>query len=285
MVTEMIPASFFDTIKDKDGFAVIHQNKMRYSADSTVSDDAFDMGIDECLNGLIENGINFQSHSVGDGDAVVLVIGEPAHTEKEYRLLERLLKQSNLTLEESIMFSLTGIPLDEKSPKLPSYDSTTRMYEKMNKRPHASIDEVIKFKSTIQIPKDLAEKLDEFVLTKLDLKTLKKSTEIHSDAITSSIVSSLVKQFLRFTYDYQAEDITGEDMLDITFMSNFPKCNICMSFDCEHVDIVLHDKSILSDLKKDGIIPIHFDFVEFLKNSNTQEMDMENKSKFKQKKG
>lgn len=107
-------------------------------------------------------------------------------------------------------------------------------------------------------------------------------TKNDPEKIKSLIISLLVEQFLKSTYTCHAEDITGKDIIDVTFMNNFPKCNICRSFNCEHIDMTLNDKDILSDLKKDGIRPVLFDLNKFLENvSDPAKEEINPKNKFK----
>lgn len=184
--------------------------------------------------------------------SAVLLIGETNHSNEEFTGIVQLMKNVGLEPENKTISSIVGInPIKHAKTD----------YRFQNKE-QASIYKQANLESFLSIPTELAKNLDEFILTKLDFKTFEFSNNTH-EKIKSLIVAVLVKQFLTSTYNYQAEDISGKEIIDISFMGIFPKCNICSSFDCEHIDIIFQEKSILSDLKKDGIIPIRFDFTEF----------------------
>ena len=184
--------------------------------------------------------------------SAVLLIGETNHSNEEFTGIVQLMKSVGLEPENKTISSIVGInPIKHAKTD----------YRSQNKK-QDSIYKQANLESFLSIPTELAKNLDEFILTKLDFKTFEFSDNTH-EKIKSLIVAVLVKQFLTSTYNYQAEDISGKEIIDISFMGIFPKCNICSSFDCEHIDIIFQEKSILSDLKKDGIIPIRFNFTEF----------------------
>ncbi|MDH3278772.1 MAG: hypothetical protein OEL84_04370 [Nitrosopumilus sp.] len=274
--------SFFQTIHEislgfavKKGYNIVFaHNKNQIFSYTLKNDESNDIegrfldisGVDVTSCPLDEN-----------NDEIVFVLGEQEYLPEEYELLKFLMEQVKIIPDNDVISSIVGNTLSKES--IESLLSPKNHF----KTSYSISQNEDESKFTIQLPKELAEKLDEFILTKLDLKTF-EFTKSDPEKIKSLIVSSLVKQFLSSTFTYQAEDITGKDVIDITFMSNFPKCNICRSFSCEHIDIILNDKPILSDLKKDGIIPIQIDFTELqdeIETTTDKEIDVKNKSKSK----
>ena len=204
-----------------------------------------------------------------NNDEIIFVVGEQEYLPEEYELLKFLMEQIKIIPDNDVISSIVG-----------NVSSTEPIETYFSSKTYSNVQN--DDKSTIQLPKELEAKLDEFIMTKINWETLEFEKN-DPEKMKSLIISSLVKQFLDSTYNYQAEDITGRDMIDVTFMSNFPKCNICRSFCCEHIDIILNDEHILSDLKKDGIIPMQVDFSEFQKDNKyvDKEINLENKSKMR----
>ncbi|MDH3852849.1 MAG: hypothetical protein OES23_00185 [Nitrosopumilus sp.] len=273
--------SLFQIIHENlSGFAVKKANNMvfaqnknqifSYSLKDNESRDIEDMFLDV-------HGIDVASYPLDEkNNEMVFVLGEQEYLPEEYELLKFLMEQVKIIPDNDVISSITGNVSTEESIKTSLSSSS---FESI----YLTSENKEEFKHAIQLPKELAESLEEFALTKLDLKIF-EFTKNDPEKIKSLIVSSLIKKFLSSTYTYQAEDITGKDMIDVTFMNNFPKCNICRSFSCEHIDLLLNDKPILSDLKKEGIIPIQIDFTEFQDEIYTitdKEKNIENKSKSK----
>jgi len=264
------------------GFLIFGNQKIFFSSISgkILEESVKGKNIDDVLLSMPEGKFSWKSYALEE-NSLLIIIGHLEHTKDELDILAKILHKAQISPNDELLSSIIFLRKKESLEELIKTGTYDKNYSKTNYQSEYDVDD--KSKSTVQIPKTLTEKLDEFILTKLDLKTF-ESAENNFDKTKSLIVSLLIEQFLTSTYNYQAEDISGKDMLDITFMSNFPKCNICSSFRCKHVDIVLSDKHVLSHLKKDNVIPVRFDLTKFkidIKNMIYKETEIENKSKTK----
>jgi len=276
--------SFLDKIEmNPRGFVVLTNQRILFSnIRDQIWEESMKMdNLDQFLKSIPEGKISWKSYSIGE-NSLLLCIGCLEHTNDEWNALEKILYKAQIVPSKELLSSIIFLsnketPLEGLSEKEKTYQKIRPKYDYQTKP-----DTYAEFKSTIQLPNQLTEKLDKFILTKLDLKNFIFAE--NNDKIKSSIISLLIDQFLNSTYNYQAEDSTGRDILDITFMSNFPKCNLCDSFVCKHIDIILSDKHILSDLKKNNIIPVRLDFTKFqeeIKDMTDKETKIKNKSKIR----
>ena len=112
---------------------------------------------------------------------------------------------------------------------------------------------------TVIIPRELANEIDDLVESG-DALTLGFTNK-------SQIITASVRAFLKDSRESKinivAKSRMDNELLDLTIVGRFPKCNECGSFDCSHIDKFFKEKEILSKLKKEkGVLPIRLEISE-----------------------